>query len=166
MATREVSIFQNLNPKSDDIFWEPYSVKATNDKWDPGVWIFNDSGNKDALHGSCQIPSDYVGSPVIIPIWTAIVTTGNVVFDLDIRSVGGNDTTSLDQSTAAESETVTDAAPSAVNERLQALMSPTASNLTANYTLEWILYRDGADASDTMSGAVILFDLILRYADA
>ncbi len=168
MATHQVDALGGPNPSGGGagaVFPEPYAIKATNDKWNPLVWVFNDTATKDGLHARFVVPQDYVGSPVFIPVWTATVTSGNVALELQYRAVGGDDAESLDQSTAQETLTVTDAAPSAAHERNTPSMSATAANIAAGDLVELILFRDGTSGSDTMASALILFGLIFQYAD-
>lgn len=171
MATRRISILTGMVKPDNvgNVYQEPYDIKATNDNWQPLVWIFADSALRDALHGAVEIPLNYAGTGTaqIIIVWTAVVTTGNVVWDIDYRAVGGNDTESLDQATAQESLTVTDAAPAAtVNNRLEALMTITTANIAAGDTLLFKVCRDGTDGADTMASSAILVDVLLSYEDA
>lgn len=153
-----------------DCFPEPYDVLATNDVWDRLVFRFGASNAaqptvRAGVHGGFTVPKNYVGSAVLIIVWTATLTSGNVVFDFEYRTVGGNDTTSLDQSGTEESVTVTDAAPGAAHRRLEATVNLTSANLAADEEVEFFLARDGADAADTMAGSAILFNALLQYAD-
>ena len=150
---------------SGNVFFEPYNVKGTNDVWDRLVAIFNDTATRLGLAGGFVVPKNYVGAPAIIVVWTATAITGNVVWDLDYRAVGGNDTESLDQVGTQESVTVTDAAPGAAHRRLEASMALTAANLAVDDEVEFEFFRDGA-AADTMAAAAILFSLLFEYSDA
>ena len=168
MATRRKSLLEGdlLPDTSGNVFFEPYSIKATNDIFKHGVWIFNDTATKLQIFGTCDIPKEYVGTASIIIVWTSTATTGNVVWDFDYRAVGGNDTESLDQATFQESVTVTDAAPTAANNRLEVSVNLTSANLAADDTFEFAIGRDGADAADTMAAAAILVDVFLQFNDA
>lgn len=171
MATLRRSMLGNstVPDTSANVYAVPYSEHATNDNWKHLVWVYEgNSSTKDSLYGSFEVPSNYVGTAKFIVVWTGASTSaaGNVVWDMDFRAVGGNDTESLDQATAQESETVTDAGPSAIHERLEAEMTPTAGNFAADDTVEWILSRDGVDAADTYNDEALLFDLIFEYSDA
>src|SRR3990167_1779714 len=168
MATPRISLLgANLLPDSSGLVWfEPYTIKATNDVWKHVVWVFKDNTVKMSLFGTCEIPSNYVGSAKVYAVWSTPTTTGNVVWDFDYRAVGGDDLESLDQAGYQESLTVTDAAPSAANERNVPSVTLTATNLAAGDTLEWQFSRDCADASDTLAADVMLVDLILEFADA
>jgi len=168
MATHRIPIlgWNTVPDNSGDVFLEPYSVKATNDVWEYLVTIFEDTATRIGLRGAFDVPQNYVGSPVIIVVWTATATTGAVEWDFDYRCVGGNDIESLDQTGTQQSVNASDNAPSVVNERLEASLSLTAGNFAAGDTCQFELFRDGTDAGDTMSAAAIVHALLFEYADA
>ncbi len=162
MAARIDLLGGLVNPLA--AYQEPYTIRATNDVWQHLVWVFPDTATRDGIAGSVAIPSNYTGGATLKIVWTSTVTTGNVVWDFDYRSVGGDNTSSLDQATVQESVTVTDAAPTAANNRLEASVALTASNLAAHDTLQFTLYRDGADAGDTMAAAALLVGAYIEYS--
>jgi len=168
MATHEISILggNTVPDASGSVFMEPYSIKATNDQWRHLVFIFNDTATRILLYGQFVVPQNYVGAATLVILWTTTATTGNVVWDGDYRTVGGDDTTSLDQAGTEQAVTVTDAAPTAANNRLRVTVTLTAANFAAGETVEFLLARDGADAADTMAAAAILFDALFSYSDA
>ena len=168
MATHRRSIlgFATVPDDSGDVFFEPYSVKATNDVWKRLVLIFNETSSRRGLRGAFNVPKDYVGSPKIIVVWTAIATSGDVEWDFDYRAVGGNDVESLDQTGTQQSVNIADTAPSAIHERLEAVLALTAANLAADDTVLFELFRDGVDAGDTMAAAAIVHDVLFEYSDA
>jgi hypothetical protein len=154
-----------------DAYFEPYDVLATNDVWDRLILRCGASNSaqptvRAGVHGGFTVPKNYVGSAVIVVVWTATLTSGNVVWDFDYRTVGGNDTTSLDQSGTEEAVTVTDAAPGAAHRRLEATANLTSANFAADEEVTFFLARDGADGSDTMAGSALLFNALFQYADA
>lgn len=168
--TKQVSMLDwSMKPDSSGNCWlEPYSILATNDVWDALIVRFGLANNAQpttriGLHGRFLVPQDYVAGAVIIPVWTATVTSGNVVWDMDYRTVGGDDTTSLDQSGNERSITVTDAAPGAAHRRLTPQLSPTSGDFAAGELVQFTLFRDGVDANDTMAASAILFDLLFQY---
>lgn len=175
MATHQIPItgFSFRPDDSGKVWFEPGDVLMTNDVWDGLLGRIDENGANNTqlttrvgFHGRFIVPMNYVGSAVIIPIWTATVTSGNVVWDFDYRAVGGDDAESLDQSGNQESVTVTDANPSAAWERNTPSLTLTAGNLAAGDIVQYFLARDGADANDTAASASLLFDLIFQYADA
>lgn len=168
MATHRMSLLGGLvSPDtSGNVFVEPYTVKATNDVWKHPVVVFNDTGTRDGLYGVFTVPKNYVGTAKLIVVWTSTATSGNVVWDADYRGVSGDNSESLDQTGNQESVTGTDAAPGAAHRRLELSISLTSSNLAVDDLVEWGLFRDGSDASDTMAAAAMLFDLLFEYADA
>jgi len=167
MATQRIPIlgFNTVPDTSGNVFFEPYTVKATNDNWGHLVLVFNDTATRIGLRGAFDVPQNYVGTAKIIIHWTATVTTGDVEYDFDYRAIGGDDTESLDQATAQESVNQNDTAPSAVNERMTATLTLTSANLAAGDTVEFMLFRDGADAGDTMAAAAIVHQVLFEYAD-
>lgn len=168
MATQRINVLgANTVPDSSGNVWlEPFTIAATNDAWANLVARFKDSGTKDKLYGVFEVPQNYVGSAKIYPIWTSSATSGNVVWEFGYRTVGGDDTTSLDQSGTEETATVTDAAPTAAFRRLTPSISPTAGNFSAGETVEFYIARDGSSGSDTMAADALLFSLDFEYADA
>lgn len=118
------------------------------------------------LNGGFTIPKDYVGSATLVIVWTSTITTGDVVWDFEYRAVGGDDSESLDQAGTQESVSVTDTAPSAANERMEATIALTSANFAVDDEVEFYFARDGTDAADTMAGAAMLFSLIFQYARA
>ena len=172
MATHWLPIvgWQAKPDTTGECFLEPYSVLATNDVWDRLIFRFGLSNAaqptvRHGFYGGFTVPQNYVGSAVLIPVWTSTITSGNVVWDLDYRTVGGDDTTSLDQAGTEEAVTGTDAAPGAANRRLAPTISLTSANFATGEEVEFFFARDGADGADTMAGSALLFSLIFQYAD-
>lgn len=172
MATHRVPILGMPRPDdTGDCFIEPQDILATNDVWDR--YLIRLGANNAAqptvragIHGGFAVPKNYVNSAALIIVWTATLTSGNVVFDFEYRAVGGNDSESLDQSGTQESLTVTDAAPGAAWRRLEASIDLTDGNFATDDTVSYFFARDGADGSDTMAGSALLFELFFEYADA
>jgi hypothetical protein len=171
-VTKTLDIFMvgTVPDSTGDAFFEPYSILATNDLFRHLILRCGASNSaaptvKAGVYGRFRVPEDYnTGGTVTCKVyWTSTLTSGNVVFDLDYRAIGGNDTESLDQGTYQESLTVTDAAPSAANERMEASMTITASNLAAGDTVEFFFGRDGADGADTLAGSAIVHEVIFSY---
>jgi putative transposon-encoded protein len=167
MATFRIPIlgFNTIPDTSGNVFVEPYSVKATNDVWPYSIICFNDTATRIGIRGAFAVPKNYVGTPAVVIVWTSTATSGNVVWDFDYRSVGGDNTTSLDQATVQQAVTVTDAAPSAANNRLEVSISLTAGNFAVDNTVQFNFYRDGADGADTMAAAALLHGLSFQYTD-
>lgn len=168
MATHRIPILgaNTVPDSSGDVFFEPYTIKATNDNWGYMVAIFNDTAARNGLRGAFAVPQNYVDTANVVIVWTATATSGDVEFDFDYRAVGGNDIESLDQATAQESVNANDTAPSAVNERMEISIALTDGNFAAGDTVQFELFRDGTDAGDTMSAAAIVHQVLFEYADA
>lgn len=164
-STLSMSIFHSTNPDTTGNSWfEPYTITASTDNFGHLVGVASSTTAKTGFYGTVEIPGNYNGGCSVQVIWTAPITTGNAVFDFAYRSVGGNDTESLDD-TIQETVTVTDAAPTAVNRRLTAILAPTCSNFSANETMEFYISRDGVDANDTLGSDVIIHDVVFKYSN-
>lgn len=160
------SILRSVIPGTSGNVWqEPYTISATNDFFGHSVYVFADTATKDALYGYYDVPMNYStsGTVKVYVIWTSTATTNNVVWEFAYRGVAGDDTTSLDQTTAAETLSVTDAAPGAANRRLITSVTLTASNLAAGGSMEWKLSRDGTSGSDTMAASAYVHGLVFEY---
>jgi hypothetical protein len=173
MATKRIPILGlgTVGDSTGECFLQVYNALATNDVWRRLVLMFGSSNAaqptvRHGVYGGFAVPKDYVGTPKLVLVWTATLTSGNVVWDFDYRTVGGDDTTSLDQSGTEEAVTVTDAAPGAANRRLEVSVNLTAANFAADEEVSFYLARDGADGSDTMAGTAMLFGAYFEYADA
>ena len=168
MATRRVPIFNwaCLPDSAGEVFFEPLSVKGTNDVFDRLLLVFNDTASRKGIAGSLSVPGDYVATANLIIVWTTTATSGDVEWDFDYRAVGGNDTESLDQTGTQESVNSNDTAPSAAWERLEISIALTDGNFTADDTVLFELFRDGSDAGDTMAAAALIFEAFFEYADA
>ncbi len=170
MATNRLPIlgFATKPDVSGDVFFEPASVKGTNDFFDGLVTVFNDSGADDELFGRFQVPQNYVGTAKLVIVWSTTAIVGDVEWGIAYRAVGGNDTESLDQATAQESllSGNNDTAPGATDRRMEYAITLTAANFAAGDTVQFILSREGLDAGDTLAAAVRVFELFFEYADA
>lgn len=167
MATHRIPLlgWNTVPDASGDVFFEPYTIKATNDVWGLLVAVFNDSGTRIGLRGKFNVPKNYVDSANLIVVWTSTAIINDVEWDFDYRAVGGNDSESLDQAGTQESVNANDTAPSAANERMELSIPLTDGNFAADDTVEFEFFRDGADGGDGMAAAAILFDLLFEYAD-
>ena len=157
---------QTVPDSSGDVFFEPYSIKATNDLFKQLVLIFNNSGSIDEVSGVINVPQDYAGTLAKIVVdWTSTATSGDVEFEAAYRAVGGNDTGSLDQATYQEDLTtgLNDTAPSAAHERMEFKITLTHGNISAGDTLPFVFRRDSSDAGDTLGAAVIIHGLHFEY---
>ena len=166
MAVHRINILgpNTLPDDSGDVFFEPYSIKATNDVWGYLIAIFNDTATRIGLRGKFNVPQNYVGSANLIIIWTSTATAGNVEWDFDYRAVGGAE--SLDQAGTQESVNSNDAAPGSTDERQELSIPLTDANFAAGDEVPFELFRDGTDGGDTMSAAAQLHAAYFQYADA
>ena len=168
MATRRKLIFNfaTVPDNTGTAFFEPYSIKATNDVWKHLVLVLNDTAADHGVYGTFGVPLAYVDTANLVIVWTATATAGDVEFDFMYRAVGGNDIESLDQAGSQEDVNANDTAPSAVNERMEITIALTDGNFAAGDTVEYFFTRDGTDGGDTMAAAALVFGLFFEFNDA
>jgi hypothetical protein len=167
MATFIIPILgvNTLPDTSGNVYPEVYSNQATNDRWPFLTYTFEDTATRIGLAGMFRVPKNFASAAKIRIEWTAAATSGDVVWDFDYRAVGGDNAESMDQTGQQQQVTAPDTAPSAVHNRLSFTMDLTDANLAIDDLVEFVFYRDGAHASDTMTAAAILFGLYFQYSD-
>lgn len=165
MATHQIQILGAATRPdvSGDVFFEPYTIKDTAAVIDPIVCIFNDSGTKIGLNGNFIVPQNYVGTAKLIALWNANATTGDAIFDLSYLARTDNE----DMGAAATdtTDTVTTGTAGTAFLLNTSTMTLTAGDFSAGDIVLFEFFRDGANASDTLSAAAILHSLIFEYAD-
>jgi len=104
MATHRLPIlgFATVPDTTGTAFFEPYTIKATNDVWGHLVLVLNDTAADHGIYGKFAVPVNYVDTANLVIVWTSTATAGDVEFDFMYRAVGGNDTESLDQAGSQE----------------------------------------------------------------
>lgn len=167
MTHQRPMLGHNTMPNSSgNVFFEPYPIKATNDFWRHGHWIFNDTSIDDKLYGMFTVPHNYVGTAQLVILWTTTAISGNANFEFAYRDVAGNDAESLDQATAEE--TVTSgaiAAPGAANRRMETVVNLVSANFAPGSSVPFYFARKGTSL-DTIAAALALASLEFRYSDA
>jgi hypothetical protein len=118
---------------------------------------------KAGIYGAISIPHDYAGTAKVGIVWSSTLTSGDVAWDFNYDSPGGDDAETTDPSAATETVTGTDTAPSAANRRLEKLLTLTSANLAADDLFQWRLTRDGTAGGDTLAGSVYVHDVFLEY---
>lgn len=168
MATQQISILGGAVPDTTGRCWfEPYDVYATNDVWKGLVVRFKDptSGQAHGIYGWFVVPQQYVTSAVVIPVWTTTVTTGNCRWRFTYRTVGGDDTTSMDQTGSEEAVRIADVAPGAAHRRLTPPIALTSANFAAGEIVEYLFERQDLSADDTLNSDCVMFDLVFQFSD-
>jgi hypothetical protein len=168
MATHRISILQAVQPDNTSRCWlEPYDVFATNDVWKHAIIRMANpaAGQTGGFYGLFEVPQNYVGSASVKINWTTSAITGNACFRFTYRSVAGDNTTSLDQTSQTEQVSVTDAAPGAAHRKMDAAFTVTAGNFAAGSLIEYLLERFDNSAADTIAADVVLHQASFEYAD-
>ena len=172
MATHRLSVlgWATTPDGSGDVFFEPASIKGTNDFFQGMVLVFNDSGNDDELFGRFEVPPNYVGTANLVIKWTSTQANGTPALSVEwgfaYRAVNAGE--SLDQATAQESllSGNDDLEPTATDEMQEYTIALTNANFAAGDTVQFIFSREGADAGDDIAAAVRVYGLFFEYNDA
>ncbi len=169
MATHRLSILGGAIPDATGrAFYEPYSVKATNDLFKHMVLILNDpTSNIHGVYGAFSVPKNYVDTASIIVVFTSTVNTGTAALAFDYDSTADGET--LDEGGSFDEETNGNAvAPATAQFRKELAISLTDSNIVADDTLHFFFTRDGVfgTPNDTMAAALTVVDLLFQYNDA
>lgn len=167
MATQTIPIIgSNSRPADSNVFWQPFSLVATNDVFDFMVLTFNDGTTRHEYHGGFVVPNDYSTTPKVQIYWTTTATSGDAEWDFDYRGIAVNNSESLDPSTVAESLNQNDTAGGTALDFMMVEFTLTASNLAAGDFVPFILARDKSDAGDTISAAVHVAHALFKYDTA
>ena len=168
MATHRLPIlgWNTCPDATGDAFFEPYSIKATNDVWRHLILVLKDTATDHGVYGQFAVPMNYVDTANLVIDWTSTAVAGDAEYDFMYRAVGGDDAESLDQAGSQEDVNSNDTAPSAANERMELTIALTDGNFAAEDTVEFFFSRDGTDVGDTMAAAALVFGLFFEYNDA
>ena len=153
--------WNTLPTSTGEVWFEPYTISATNDRWRHGNWVFNTGSTRDELYGAFSVPKDYATSSAIILAWTSTGTSGNVVWDFAYRCAAVGE--SFDQTGDQQATTTTAVAPASTDLRVDSTFQLTDGNFTADDICEWELARDQADAADTLAADALLFGAYFQY---
>lgn len=162
---RRISMLTWVVPDSSGgVFFQPYANVGSNH--DAMVLTFNDSNAREGCHGRFTVPQDYSSAANLIITWSSSGTANDVEWDFDYRAFGGNDTESFNQAQDQEQLNQNDTAPSAAHERMEISIALTDSNFAAGDNVLFTIFRDSADAGDTLAAAVHIFELEFEYTAA
>ncbi len=164
MATLQLDITDGFRPSNANVWWEPYSAKDAGAILDPLVLTYSNSSTKDGANNSFVVPQNYVGTAQLIVLWNVNATTGDAIFDLSYL----NRTDAEDMGAAAQSttDTVTLTTDGTAFNLNTSTMTLTASDFVAGDISMVELFRDTANASDTLAADLMVHKIIFQYADA
>lgn len=156
-----------LPDSGGDVFFEPSSIKFTNDLINALLCVFNDTGADEKLGFSCPIPVNYVGSLKIVGRFLSTATTGDYVWEVEYRAIASVE----DGDPSTFQETVTSSAitvPGTALQETEKTLTLTAGNLAAKDRFTGHILRKGSSGSDTLAAALLAWpDMFqLEYADA
>ncbi len=168
MATQRIGIMTSatLPDTSGNAFFEPQSVKATNDLVSKLMAIFNDTATDVKLGFSVRVPKDYVGSPRIGGVYQMTAIVGDYIFEVEYYTVADGEPG--DPAAFDETISTTVTAPGTALDDQEASVPLTAGNLAVDDRLSGHLIRKGSAGGDDMAAALMAHPemFYLEYSDA
>ncbi len=169
MATHRIPILTvaTLPDGSGDTFFEPFSVKATNDLIAKLVAIFNDTSTDLKIGFSFRVPKNYIGAPKIVGVFASTAITGKYVFEVEYRAIAAGE--AGDPTTFQETVNTNPTIPGTALQDQEASVTLTAANLAIDDRVSGHLVRKGSDTvNDTMAAALIAHPemFAFEYSDA
>jgi len=164
MATHRIPILGGIGTipdSSGEVFFEPYKVTDTAAVLDPLVLVFPDSGTKDGVRGSFRVPENYVGSAVLLVVWTANATANTFIIDWSVLTRSGTEDMGAAATRTTETDTVTKSGTAFARE--ESNMPLTDADYAAGDEVLFELFRD--TPNDTMAAKALVFGVYFEYAD-
>ena len=166
MATHRISILgAGTTPDtSGDVFFEPYSVTDTATIADPMILNFALGSTRQGAHGSFQVPQNFVGTVQVIVLWVANATTGNAIFEFDYIAVADTQDPGAAVTESDTNTLGTDGTAFRLN--TTTITGITSGNFAIGDQVVFTLFRDQADANDTLAVDALVLGVLFEYADA
>ncbi len=164
MATHRISILgpMTIPDTSGEVFFEPYDVADTGAVVIPLILAFNNSGTKDGVRGSFQVPEFYVDTANLQIIWTANATSGTCAWDWSVLTRSGSEP--MGAAATRTSETTVPMKGGTAFTREEATITLTDADYVAGDEVLFELFRD--TITDTMAAKAVLFGAYFEYNDA
>ncbi len=156
MATRRIPILNvaTLPDNSGGAFFEPQSIKATNDLVAKLMAIFNDTSTDLKIGFSFRVPKEYVGAPKIGGVFQTTATSGKYVLGIEYRAIATAEPG--DPSTFQETVTTNPTVPGTALNDQEASAALTAANLAKDDRVSGHIFRKGSDTgNDTLAAALM-----------
>ena len=125
-----------------------------------GILQFSDSAT-NAVQEHFFLPPDWTGAIGIQAVWRAAQTAGNVVWSAQMACAGPNESINLSLGAAATANAAANGTANAIT--VTAIDPIPAAGCSAGKEAFFRFYRDGAAASDSMSGNAELISLRVTY---
>ncbi len=153
-----------MRPNADGVFFQPYSIVDTATILDPLVLTYGDTGTKDGAAGTFIVPQNYVGTAKLHVLWVANAISGNCIWDLSYLT--RTDAEDMGAAATDTADTVTTGTDGTAFNLNTSTMTLTAGDFAPGDVVAFELFRDTANASDTLAQSSLVFAVIFEYADA
>lgn len=162
MATRRIPV--QVSQLGAGVGAEPAALNfLANDRHGRFVLTFPDGASKITVGVKFMVPHDYVGTPKLGINWGTTATSGDVVWDADLKAIA--DAESFDPSTDDDAATVTTTAPGTARLRKESLITLTGT-YAAGDEVRGNVGRDLANAADTMAATAYVEGMFFEYSNS
>ena len=148
------------------VYFEPAAVSLqSNDRYPGTVLAFPSQTLRQGCGFQVVVPNNYVSTAVLDVVGATTATSGDVNMDLAYTAIASGESIdpSADQETFANTATTV---PGTARLLFTVSFNLTDANLAAGDLLIGTLYRDAADAADTLAATYWAVYATLRYTDA
>lgn len=152
-----------LPDTTGNVYSKPDSIDGSNDRFPHEILGFKDSGTRIFACATFLVPKNYVGTPKGYILWRSTATSGDVVWDVDLKAVADGE--SLDPSSDDDAQTVTQTTPGTAHLQEVASVTFTGTYAPDDLVLAKVA-RDGAQGADTMAADALFEGFVFEYADA
>jgi hypothetical protein len=135
-----------------------------NDRYNHFVFAFVSQSARRGITGKWRVPENYVGTPKLEIEWVTTATSGDCVWDVDYTAIADGE--SYDPSADQQSASVTDTAAGTARLLNRATITLTAANFAVGDEVQFGLFRDAADAADTLAATAWLVGAYFSFTDA
>lgn len=123
-----------------------------------------DASTNEHLWWTVICPFDYLSGGTFRLSWATNATTGNCVWGARISAITAGDVdTYLEHNAAAATTATTGANATEARRVIETTISPATDSLAANDLVRFLVYRDAANASDTLSVDAELLAVTFEY---
>lgn len=163
------SIFNKLAPDTGSEVWkEPFSILATGSQHNQLALRFGSQSFTTDVGANAYIisPTQTSGSPELFFTWTTRVPSGNVMWAVAYRIIGGYDTTALNTSSSYTVISASFAAPTTGFNRMTASFALTGITPSSEDSVQIRLFRIGSNKTNDSALDAVVTDVLYRINES
>lgn len=150
------------NLGNSNVYPKPSSIDDSNDRFPVEILAFKDSGTRIGAYVRFAVPKNYVGTPKLVGVFSTTATSGDFVWDGDLKAIADGE--SLDPSTDDDAQTATVTVPGTARLRKDSTLT-LSGTYAPDDVVEVGVYRDGAQGADTLAAELLFHGVFFEFAD-